>query len=357
MSGANGCDQARRRTGRRRIMRRWTGPIVAAILVVGIAHAPAADESTPLRVSLDTSPAHVRNVAISDYIKQLEEATGGRIKAQIFANAQLFSDRDVAKALRQGAIEMAAPGAWYISSVAPSAGVFDTPLFFGRSLDAVHRVVDGAVGQAINREVEQKTGGKVIGPWLDLGSLEVYSTKKPIKTIADMEGLKIRSPGGAGMALRAAAFGAIPNTTPWSDVPLALSQGNFDALVSTDETLVSGKLWEAGVKYGFVDHEYPAFYIPIVGGEVWKKLKPEDQKLMVDLWAKNIGHYRDLARNAQEKAHKTLEEHGVVFVTPTDAEAEAARTKLLAAQDKFVQQLKLTPDIVNATKAALAATN
>lgn len=338
------------------MMKCWTGLIAAAILAAGLAQA-SADDAVTLRVSLDTSPAHVRNVAVADYIKQLEEASGGRIKAQIFANAQLFSDRDVAKALRQGAIEMAAPGAWYISSVATSANVFDTPIFFGRSLDAVHRVIDGDVGQSINREVEQKTGGKVIGQWLDLGSLEVYSTKKPIKTIADLAGLKIRSPGGAGMALRAAAFGAIPNTTPWSDVPLALSQGNFDALVSTDETLVSGKLWEAGVKYGFVDHEYPAFYIPIVGGEAWKKLKPEDQKLMQDLWAKNIGRYRDLARAAQDKAHKTLEEHGVVFVTPTDAEAEAARTKLLASQDKFVQQLKLKPEIVNATKAALAATN
>ena len=78
---------------------------------------------------------------------------------------------------------------------------------------------------------------------------------------------------------------------------------------------------------------------------------------MVDLWAKNIGHYRDLAREAQEKAHKTLEEHGVVFVVPTDAEAAAARAKLLQFQDKFVQQLKLSPDMVATTKAELAETN
>jgi TRAP-type transport system periplasmic protein len=335
-------------------MNRWV--LAAAAFTIG-GSAALADDSITLRISVDTSPAHVRNVALADYVKQLEEATGGRIKAQIFANGQLFGDRDVAKALRQGAVEMAAPGAWYLSSLVPNAGVLDTPIFFGRTLDAVHRVVDGAIGQKINGEIEAKTGGKVLGPWLDLGSLEVYSTRRPIRTIADLEGLKLRSPGGAGMALRAAAFGAIPNTTPWSDVPLALSQGNFDALVSTDETLTSGKLWEAGVKFGFVDHEYPAFYVPIVGGEVWKKLKPEDQKLMVDLWARNIGRYRDLARTAQEKAHKTLQEHGVVFITPTEAEAAAARAKLLAFQDRFVQQLKLTPDIVSATKAVLAETN
>jgi TRAP-type transport system periplasmic protein len=338
-------------------MRRLASMILAVALGLGAAAAKAADDSITLRISVDTSPAHVRNVALADYVKKLEEATGGRVKAQIFANGQLFGDRDVAKAWRQGAIEMAAPGAWYLSSLVPNAGVLDTPVFFGRTLDAVHRVVDGAVGQKINAEVEAKTGGKVLGAWLDLGSLNVYSTKRPIRTIADLEGVKLRSPGGPGMAARAAAFGAIPNTTPWSDVPLALSQGNFDALVSTDETLASGKLWEAGVKYGFTDREYPAFYVPVVGGDLWKKLKPEDQKLMIDLWAKNVGHYRDLAREAQDKAHTTLEEHGVVYVVPTDAEAAAARAKLLQFQDKFVQQLKLAPDIVNATKAELAETN
>jgi TRAP-type transport system periplasmic protein len=337
-------------------MRQWSyWALVAASFVVTTQ--AYADDSVTLRISLDTAPSHVRNVAIADYVKRLEDATGGRIKAQIFASAQLFGDRDVAKALRQGGIDMAAPGAWYLSSVVPSAGVLDTPIFFGRTLDAVHRVVDGAVGQKIDDEVEQKTGGKVLGRWLDLGSLNIYSTKRAINTVADLEGLKLRSPGGVGMALRASAFGAIANTTPWSDVPLALSQGNFDALVSTDETLTSGKLWEAGIKHAFVDREYPALYIPVVSGEAWKKLKPEDQKLMIDLWAENINRYRDLAREAQEKARAGLVERGVVFVTPTEAEAASARAKLLSFQDKFAQQLKLSPEIVDASKTALAAIN
>ena len=337
-------------------MRQWLCLALVAAWCA-LASQAKAEDSVTLRLSLDTAPSHVRNVALADYVKRLEDATGGRIKAQIFASAQLFGDRDVAKALRQGGIEMAAPGAWYLSSVAPNAGVLDTPIFFGRTLDAVHRVVDGPVGQKINAEVEQKTGGKVLGRWLDLGSLNIYSTKRPINTVADLDGLKLRSPGGVGMALRAAAFGAIANTTPWSDVPLALSHGNFDALVSTDETLTSGKLWEAGIKHAFVDREYPAFYIPVVSGEAWKKLKPDDQKLMINLWAENISGYRGLAREAQEKARASLDERGVVFVTPTEVEAEAARAKLSSFQDKFVQQLKLSPDIVDASKAALAATN
>ena len=64
---------------------------------------------------------------------------------------------------------------------------------------------------------------------------------------------------------------ATPNVTAWPDVPLALSQGTFDGLSSTDESLASAKLWESGVKYGFEDHEFVGFYVPMM-----RHLHPED---------------------------------------------------------------------------------
>ena len=65
-----------------------------------------------MRASVDTSPTHARTVAVADYLKELQERSGGRIQTELFSSAALFRDRDVAKALRQGAIEMAVPGSW-----------------------------------------------------------------------------------------------------------------------------------------------------------------------------------------------------------------------------------------------------
>jgi C4-dicarboxylate-binding protein DctP len=60
--------------------------------------------------------------------------------------------------------------------------------------------------------------------------------------------------------------------TAWPNVPRALSQGTFDGLISTNESLVSAQLWEAGVRYGYQDHNSFAAYIPMVSNAFWDKL-------------------------------------------------------------------------------------
>jgi C4-dicarboxylate-binding protein DctP len=85
----------------------------------------------------------------------------------------------------------------------------------------------------------------------------------------------------------------------------------------------------------------------------WKKLTPDQQKLMVDLWAQNIPTYRKNMANAQAKARDELVEHGVKFVTPTPAEIAAVRKKQMADQDAIAKDLKLTPELVKAATEAM----
>ncbi len=80
--------------------------------------------------------------------------------------------------------------------------------------------------------------------------------------------MKIRSPGGAGISWRISFFGGIANTTAWPNVPLALSQGTFDGFVSTNESCATAKLWEAGVKYSYQDHQYVGQYMPMISAGV-----------------------------------------------------------------------------------------
>src|SRR5215469_2774681 len=316
-----------------------------------------AEEAVKLRASLDTSATHGRTIAVGDYLKQLQEASGGRIQTELFHSGQLYKDANVVKALRQGGIEMAVPGTWVLTGFVPDADIFQLPIFFGQSADSVHRVVDGPVGKSINGELEQKLEIKVLGPWFDLGYQNAYSTAKPIAEFKDFEGLKLRNSGGAGQFMRAKYLGATPNMTPWPDVPLALSQGTFDALTSTNESIYSAKLWEAGVKYGFETHEALNVYIPMVSQTFWKKLTPDLQKLMTDLWAKNIPIYRANMAKAQIEARKTLVEHGVRFIDPTPQEIAAVREKMMATQDQVAAELKVSPELVKQATATLLATN
>ena len=313
--------------------------------------ARAAGEPLRLRCSLDTAPSHGRNISITDYLKKLEEASGGQIKGEVFPSGQLFPDLDVGKALIQGQIEMAAPGSFTITGIVPNADFLQLPILYGQPIETVHKIIDGKPGAVVNADIAQKLRSHVLGPWLDLGFQNWYSAGKPITSLADLKGLKIRNSGGAGQAWRARFVGAVPNTTAWPNVPLALSQGTFDALVSTNESLASAKLWDAGVKYGFEDHQFVAEYIPMVSLAFWEKLSPELQKLMTDLWAQNIPTYRANMAAAQAKARQTLEEHGVKFADPTPQQTAAERQKMLVEQDELAKEIKVSPDLVKLVMA------
>ncbi|HYM03545.1 MAG TPA: TRAP transporter substrate-binding protein DctP, partial [Stellaceae bacterium] len=296
--------------------------------------------------SLDTAPSHLRNVSIKDYLAKLEAAAGGRIKTELFESGQLYPDLEVGKALIQGQVEMASPGSWTITGIVSDADFFQLPILYGRSLDLVHHVIDGKPGQFLNDEIKQKLRAHVLGPWLDLGSQNWYSANKPIAGLADLKGMKIRNSGGAGQAWRARFVGAIPITTAWPNVPLALSQGTFDGLVSSNESLVSAQLWDAGVKYAFADSQFTAEYIPMVSVVFWDKLGPDLQKLMTDLWAQNISAYRANMAAAQTKARTTLEAHGIKFADPTPQQTADERKKMMAEQDQLAKEIKVSPEMV-----------
>lgn len=305
-----------------------------------------ADEPIRLRCSLDTGPSHGRNIAIGDYLRKLEAAANGRLKTELFASGQLFADLNVTKALIQGQVDMAAPGVWAITNFIPDGDLFQLPALYDQPIEVLHRVADGRAGAAIAAEVEQKLRSHVLGGWLDNGFNNWFTTRTPLNSLADLKGLKIRNSGGGGQSWRTRFFGGVPNVTAWPDVPLALSQGTFDGLISTNESLVSVKLWEAGVRYGIQDHNFFGAYVPMLSKAFWDKLPEELRKLMSDLWAENIGTYRANMSAAQEKARGTLESHGVKFADLTPDQAAEVRGRMLKEQDDLAKDLKLNPEIV-----------
>jgi TRAP-type C4-dicarboxylate transport system substrate-binding protein len=319
---------------------------IAAVAAPALIRSARADEPLRLRLSLDTAPSHLRNVSMRDYLGKVEAAAAGKIKTEIFESGQLYPDLEVGKALIQGQVEMAAPGSWTITGIVSDADCFQLPVLYGQPLELIHRVIDGKPGQYLNTQIQQKLRSHVVGPYLDLGFQNWYSSNKPIASLADLKGMKIRNSGGAGQAWRARFLGAIPNTTAWPNVPLALSQGTFDGLVSSSESLVSAKLWDSGVKYALEDHQFIAEYIPLVSQVFWDKLAPDLQKTMTDIWAQNIPTYRANMEAAQIKARATLEQHGVKFADPTAAQSAEERKRMVVELDQMAKEIKVSPDMV-----------
>jgi TRAP-type C4-dicarboxylate transport system substrate-binding protein len=305
-----------------------------------------ADDAIKLRCSLDTAPSHPRNQAITDYLAKIDEASQGKIKSELFQSGQLFADLNVGKALIQGQVDMAAPGTWTMTGLVPDCDFCQLPALYSPSIEMFRRCSDGAAGDYASKQLETKLRSHVIGQWLELGNENWYTTKKQIRSLDDISGLKIRSPGGSGTSWRIAFVHGIPNVTPWPNVPLALSQGTFDGFVSTDESCTSAKLWEAGVKYSYADHQFFGSYVPMVSDAFWSKLGEPERKLVRDVWAANVERYRAMSAKSQADARETMKSHGVTFVDPSAEQVSADRKRMIEAQADLIRDTKLSVEIV-----------
>jgi TRAP-type C4-dicarboxylate transport system substrate-binding protein len=336
--------------------RRVVASAVALLAAPALRRAAASDASFRLRCSLDTVPTHTRNAIIRDYLAKIETATRGAIKTQLFESGQLFPDLQIGKALLQGQVEMAVPGCWTLTGIIPDADFFQLPILYGRTLEMVHRAVDGRPGQLVAQQIEQKLNAQVMGPWLDLGPFNWYSTGRPLNSYDDLKGLKIRNSGGVGQAWRTRFMGAVPNTTPLPNVALGLSQGTFDGLITTNETIASAQFWESGVRHGFEDRQFTGVYVPIVSRDFWQKLTPGLQQILTEVWRENITDYRARMAVAQARARALVQSHGVKIVVPADDELAAKRREMLSHQKHLATQSLISPEMLTALGAELGNT-
>ena len=316
--------------------------VLASVLV-----ATPALAQEKLRIALDTNPVHVRNKGVEIFVEELKKRTGNRFAIEVYPSGQLFRDRDVPRALRQDALEMAVPGTWQLDSAEPNAALQSLPMFYGIDEVTVHKVMDGKLGQYLNKKLEERMLVKVLGKWMDLGSQNTFSVKKEIKNYNDLKGMKIRYPGGTANAKRISAFGAIPLLVPWPDVPLAMSQGVMDGLLTTFESSVSSKLMDSCLKFGFEDKNLFGQYVPMMRANFFNKQPKEVQQAILESWDIAATQERKDASAAQIKAKETLIKAGLVVVVPTPAEVLGARRELMKIQPELVKSIKMDQDVVD----------
>jgi C4-dicarboxylate-binding protein DctP len=304
-----------------------------------------AQGTEPVRIALDTNPTHVRNRNAEAFAQRVR-AEIPKLAPQVFPSAQLFRDRDVPRALRQGGVEMGIPGWWNLDGIAPDAALPSLPMFYGLDPAILHRIMDGPAGQQINRKLEERLRVKVLGRWFDLGAQHFYTTSKPLNAFADLQGLRIRHPGGSANAARIRTLGANPVLVPWPDVPLALSQNTVDGLITTHESANTAKLWDAGVKHSFEDFQTFNQYIPMVSQALWNKLTPAERTTLTRIWEESVDKERAEAAVAQREARDVLIRNNITIKTASQQEAADARRRLMATQDQVVGEIGMDRELV-----------
>ena len=317
-------------------------PLLLCLPLAGCAP-DASDEPLKFRISIDTGPNHLRNATLRRFIEALDEAAPGQFDIRFYESGQLSNDRDVPKALHWGNIDMGVPAQSKMTRFLTDANLFTLPVLSGLPEDVIFALHDGPVGRELNRRIEEKLGVKVLGRSIPLGFTTTYTTDRVLNQAADMRGMKIRTPGGAGSLSLFQFYQANSITLPFADVPLALAQGSLDGIQSSHETVMSGQLWQVGLKYCYEDRANLLVYVPVLSNAFWGRLTPQAQERLTEVWEETVGESREYARGRQEAAKQVLMDNGVVCRRNDEAELATDMPGLTRLSDDLVRRLNMDP--------------
>jgi C4-dicarboxylate-binding protein DctP len=254
----------------------------------------------------------------AERFKQLVETRSkGRLKVEVYPNSQLYKDKEELEALQLGAVQMLAPSLAKFGPLGVQEfEVFDLPFLF-KDDAAFRAVVDGAVGRELFAKLESK-GIKGLAYW-DNG-FHIMSANRPLRTVADFKGLKMRIQSSKVLDAQMRALGAIPLVMAFSELYQALQSGVVDGTEGVASNFWTQKIYEVQKHITLSNHGHLAYAV-IVNKRFYDGL-PADLREVVDGAIKDATHYANAIANSDNaQALERIRASGKTTIyTPTAAE-------------------------------------
>ena len=288
-------------------MKRVTALLSICALVAGFTcfTAPSAESATIIKIAGMKPEGEPETVAMHQFGKYLEELSGGKYKVQVFPNSQLGKESAYIANTRKGVIQMCATGT-QTSSLQHSMGMLETPMLFNDYAHA-HRAMTGKTFELINKGFPEKSGLRMLNAF-PLGFRNFY-TKKPVKSIQDIHGLRMRVPNIPLYTNFAKECGISGQPMPFAEVTGALDQGVIDGGDSPLSDIVSIKMYETTPEITLTGHLLVIHSLYI--NEKFYQSLPEQDKKWIDEAAKRSADYVwDLVEKVDADAVKTITEAG-----------------------------------------------
>ena len=257
----------------------------AAVLVLGVSSAYA-DKVIKLSHLNPGDPFNNNSGAMTSVFKSLVEAgTNGSVKVQIFSDGQLGKDNEVIEQTRTGVIQSNISSSGGVAQHYPLIGVFDLPFAFP-NISVVHDVMDkdSSFGKKLVSDIESKTGLKVLGMLDSGGYFAITNSKKAVKSLADMDGLRIRTMTLPTHEAIISSLGGKPTPLPWPEVYTALQTGVADGQMNPVPIIAFAKFDEVQ-KYLTLTQHIITPYVWFMNMDFYNSLT-DDEKYVVDYAAK-----------------------------------------------------------------------
>jgi tripartite ATP-independent transporter DctP family solute receptor len=264
----------------------------------------------------DTHPAGYPTVAAVESLgKKLDATTKGRMKVQMFPGAVLGQEKEAVEQAQLGAIQLARISLGVIGPVVPEVDVFNMP-FVLRDINHMRKVIDGPIGQDLLDKVSASQARLIGLGWMDGGSRSLYA-KKPVRTPADLKGVKVRMMGNPLFVDTMNAMGGNGISMAYGEVFTALQTGVIDGAENNPPSMFTSNHYTTGAKYYSQTHHLIIPEILVMSKVTWDKLSNDDKALVKKLAREAQMEQRALWDKSVEDHTAKLKAAGVEFI-PVD---------------------------------------
>jgi tripartite ATP-independent transporter DctP family solute receptor len=315
--------------------------IVSAIAIASI-FAATGVQARDFR-SADVHPMDFPTVMTEIQVgKVLSEKTGGNYTIKVYGNSTLGSEKDTVEQCKLGALDMVRVNTAAFQEIVPETKIISLPFLY-RDIEHHRKVIYGAIGENVLAKFE-KAGFIGLAMW-ESGARSVYA-KRPVRSLADIKGMKIRVQQSDLWVELIRAIGANPTPIPMGEVFTALKTGLVDAAENNYPTYETSHHYEAAPVYSETQHVM-APEVLVFSKKVWDTLTPTEQQNIRAAAKETIPYYVNLW-TAKEKASKEiLTKAGVQFINDVNRAEFAAAEKPLWEKTANTPELKqLLTDII-----------
>ena len=258
-------------------------------------------------------------VGMLQFKESVERLTNGRFQVDVYP-ATLGGDKVLMESLQIGSVDFAEINTSVLASIVPELSIFDLPYIFG-SREHTYAVYDGEIGDHFRELTAKKTGLVPVAYW-EYGFRCFTNDVRPIKTPADLKGIKMRSMQNNIHLQAFRLWGADPSPMGFNEMLTAMQQGVIQGHDNNIDTIVNNSMWEYQ-KYFSESWHFFGGKMLIFSSKFWNSLSPEDQKL----FSQAVIEARDAERKAcadrYENNLKKLAEGGMNIVYRNEMDTAA----------------------------------
>jgi tripartite ATP-independent transporter DctP family solute receptor len=302
--------------------------LLTLLLMLGACYAPPALAQSKIVIKAsDVHPLGYPTVeAVVRMGKKLEAATNGRITIQMFPSMQLGGEKEMIEQAQVGALQIARISVGPMGPIVPELNVFNLPFMF-RDNAHMEKVIDGEVGTELLKKLSDHPTAGLIGLcWMNAGTRNVYNSKHPVNTVADLKGLKIRMMGNPVFVDTMNSLGGNGIAMGYDQLINALQTGVVDGAENNEPSYATGQHYRYAKFYSMTGH----LMIPeilIFSKKSWVALSKEDQDLIMKFAKEAQQEQRALWYEMEKKSLGQMKDAGTVINDVTDRKPFQAAVK------------------------------